>query len=77
MTFDWTSRALQKITDNGATREEVEEALEFPNRYEISRSSGRPIACRWQGDRWIYVVFVEETPGVVRPITAFFPSENW
>jgi hypothetical protein len=57
------------------TRAEVESAIESPDRILYSDQTGLPIACAWQGDRWLYCVYVAHAADDVTPITAFYVAE--
>jgi hypothetical protein len=74
--FDWTPRALQKLEDNGVTREDFEQVVLKARRIEYSRSSGHP-ACRGRlGSRVLFCVFENIDGWRVRPITAFCIHED-
>ena len=52
--------------------DEVEEILTNPSGYDVSHSSGRPLAFgRTSTGRLLYVIYDEVDDGVVYPITAY------
>ena len=68
----------QHCAQHGVSKDEVEEVLQNPTDFDISRSSGLPVAF---GDtstgRHLMVVYEEIDPDTVRPVTAFdFPRRQ-
>jgi len=63
---------VQHIAEHGITKAEVVEVLNRPEAYEVSRSSGRPVAIGTTGSgRTILVVFEQIDEDTVYPVTAY------
>jgi hypothetical protein len=63
---------VQHCAEHGVTKEEVEEVLENPTDFEISRSSGRPVAFgETLVGRHLMVVYESVDVGTVYPIPAY------
>jgi hypothetical protein len=70
--FFWTERALEKLTDNGLSREEVEFAVEHADYDGFYRSSGRPVYAGPAPDgRRNLVVYAEIDAVLISVVTAF------
>lgn len=64
------------IAEHGVTQDEVEEVLYTPTGYDLSNSSGRPIAFGYTSTgKFLAVVFEEPEPGLIYPVTAFETEE--
>jgi uncharacterized DUF497 family protein len=65
---------VEHIAQHGLGIEEIEDVLRNPDRIEISRSSGFPIAFgTTETGRYIVVVYEEIDADTARPITAYEP----
>lgn len=63
---------VQHIAEHDVEMEEVEQILTNPSGYDVSHSSGRPLAFgRTSTGRLLYVIYDEVDDGVVYPITAY------
>jgi uncharacterized DUF497 family protein len=63
---------VQHIAEHGITKAEVVEVPSRPEAYEVSRSSGRPVAMGTTGGgRTILVVYEEIDDDTVYPVTAY------
>ena len=63
---------VQHCAEHGVTKEEVEEALENAADFDLSRSSGRPVAFGdTRAGRHLMVVFETIDADTVYPITAY------
>ena len=70
--FIWTDRAMQKIADRDITLEEVEEIISHPDRTDVSRTTGRPIAIgETSTGRTLLCVYEEIDGSTIQPITAY------
>lgn len=70
--FIWTDRAMQKIADRDITLEEVEEIISHPDRTDVSRTTGRPIAIgETSNGRTLLCVYEEIDGNTIQPITAY------
>ncbi len=68
--FQWTDEIIDYIGQHGATPEQFEAVVCDPDRVEISRSSGRPIAFGEVDGRLLACVYEIEGDYVL-PITAY------
>ena len=69
--FIWTDRAMQKIADHDITIDEVEEVISHPDRTDVSRTTGRPIAIgETSTGRMLLCVYEEIDGSTIQPITA-------
>jgi uncharacterized DUF497 family protein len=71
--FLWTPQREDHIVQHGVTPEEFEEVVMDPDKVEISRSSGRPIAFGYTSTgKYLACVYEEMDDGVtVLPVTAY------
>lgn len=67
---------VEHIAENGLSPEDVEEVMFLPVGFDVSRSSGRPIAFGFTPDgRYILVVYELIDDVTIRPITAYEVEE--
>ena len=63
---------VEHIAQHGISQDEVEEVVQNPDRIDVSRSSGRPIAFGYTSEgRYIAVVYEEVDETTIYPITAY------
>ena len=64
--------AMQKIAERDITLEEVEEIISHPDRTDVSRTTGRPIAIgETSTGRTLLCVYEEIDGSTIQPITAY------
>ena len=64
---------VDKIGQHGLTMEDVEHALQYPQKHVSSKSSGRPAVYGYTPDGdYIFVVYEEVDDATIEPITAYY-----
>jgi uncharacterized DUF497 family protein len=70
--FYWTEENLEHIEEHGVTLEEFEEIVTNPERSEVSRSTGRPMAIGLTSTgKYVACIYEFLDESTVYPITAY------
>jgi hypothetical protein len=70
--FVWTDEIVEHMAEHGVSTEDFEQAVSYPTRVSISRSSGRP--CSWgetADGRQLFCVYEQLDDVTIIPVTAY------
>lgn len=72
----WTDDRIEHLAEHGVEPEEFEEIVTYPERIEVSRSSGREVAMgETSAGRFLVCVYEYLDDVTIFPVTAFEPGE--
>jgi len=69
--FLWDDATIEHLALHGVSPEEFEEVVSSPERFDESRSSGRPIVFGWVEGRHLACVYELIDESTVLPVTAY------
>lgn len=73
--FFWTDDRIEHLAEHGVEPDEFEEVVNYPDRVDVSRTSGREIAMgETSAGRYLLCVYEYVDDVTIYPVTAFEPD---